>query len=159
MIHDSAVHFATKSRIHVALAVKNIANSILFYRSLFGQGPSKIRPGYAKFEVPEPPLNLALNETAGPTAPSNATAHYGIQVKSTGEVQALGASLAAAGLPITEEENRTCCYAVQNKVWVSDPDGNKWEVFVVVDDDAVRYQPTAEPCCDPSRCCVAAGSQ
>src|SRR5688572_312757 len=95
MQQDSAVQFATKKRIHMALAVTNLDQSIAFYRQLLGQSPTKVRPGYAKFEVAEPPVNLSLNETAGPTGPTNATAHFGIQVKSTAEVRALSASLAA----------------------------------------------------------------
>ena len=82
----SAVDFATDSRIHIGLAVKNVEDAIDFYRVLFGQEPSKTRPGYAKFEVEEPAMNLCLNQVGGATGPNNAVAHYGIQVKSTAAV-------------------------------------------------------------------------
>jgi catechol 2,3-dioxygenase-like lactoylglutathione lyase family enzyme len=158
MKQDSAVQFETKSRIHVALAVKNLERSIAFYRELFGQGPTKTRPGYAKFEVAEPPVNLSLNETTAATAPSNMVAHFGIQVKSTTEMQARSEQFHAAGLRTLVEEHTTCCYAVQNKVWAADPDGNQWEVFVVVDNDGAQYHTTEEQCCDKSTCCVSAAT-
>ena len=84
MKNESAVQFETDSRIHMGLAVRNLERSVAFYRTLFGQGPTKTRPGYAKFEVAEPPVNLALNEVGGATGPNNPVAHFGIQVKSDG---------------------------------------------------------------------------
>lgn len=159
MKRDTAVQFETNKRIHIALAVKSLESSMAFCRNLFGRDPTKVRPGYAKFEIAEPPVNLSINETSGPTAPTNATAHFGIQVKSTAEVERLASGLSAAGLKTAIEENTTCCYAVQNKVWVADPDGNKWEVFVVVDNDGAQYHSSAkESCCDKSTCCVPAGT-
>ena len=88
--NDSAVQFETNSRVHVGLAVKDLGRSVEFYRTLLGQGPTKTRPGYAKFETADPPLNLALNQIGCATEPSNAVAHFGIQVKSTAAVHALG---------------------------------------------------------------------
>ena len=136
MKNESAVQFETDSRIHMGLAVKNLEQSVAFYRTLFGQGPTKTRPHYAKFEVAEPPVNLALNEVGGATGPNHPVAHFGIQVKSTAKVKELADRLAEGGLVTETEEDVTCCYAVQNKVWATDPDGNKWEVYVVLDDDA-----------------------
>ena len=118
----SAVEFPTVSRIHMGLAVRNLTESIAFYKSLFGQEPTKLRPGYAKFEVTEPPVNLSLNETGGVTRPSNGVAHFGIQVKSMDAVKEIADRVAAAGIATEVEEEVTCCYAVQNKVWATDPD-------------------------------------
>ncbi len=153
MKNESAVQFDTNSRIHIALAVTSLERAVAFYQTLFGQGPTKTRLRYAKFEVAEPPVNLALNEVGGPTGPNNPVAHFGIQVKSTEAVGAVAARLREAGLGTAVEENVTCCYAVQNKAWVADPDGNKWEVYVVLDDDA-RHRSSQSACCaDRPDCC------
>jgi catechol 2,3-dioxygenase-like lactoylglutathione lyase family enzyme len=128
-----------------------------FYRTLLGTEPAKQRPRYAKFESASPSLNLSLNEVAGATAPVNAVAHYGIQVKSSEAVQAAVRRLKAAGLPIEVEENTACCYAVQDKVWATDPDGNKWEVFVVLEAESDQYANAAATCCSEtpdSVCCA-----
>lgn len=154
MKNESAVQFETESRIHVAFAVKDLAHSVDFYRILFGQGPTKTRPRYAKFEVAEPPVNLALNEVGGPTGPINPVAHYGIQVKSSAAVGVVAKRLKEAGLVTAVEDNVTCCYAVQNKVWATDPDGNKWEVYVVLDNEGKQYHSTQTECCaDKPECC------
>ena len=87
MKHESAVEFQTNSRIHMGLAVRNLEPSVAFYRTLFGYDPTKTRPHYAKFEVAEPPVNLALNEVGGVTGPNNPVAHFGIQVKTTAAVK------------------------------------------------------------------------
>jgi catechol 2,3-dioxygenase-like lactoylglutathione lyase family enzyme len=147
MKSESAVQFATASRIHIALAVGDLEKSVTFYRTLFGQGPTKTRPGYAKFEVAEPPVNLALNAVGGATGPGNAVAHYGIQVKSIAAVDAAERRLIAAGLATRDEREVTCCFAVQTKVWATDPDGNKWEVYVVTDDDGAHHQSSQSACC------------
>jgi catechol 2,3-dioxygenase-like lactoylglutathione lyase family enzyme len=131
----------------MGLAVKDLERSVAFYRTLFGQGPTKTRPRYAKFEVAEPPVNLALNETGGATGPSNPVAHFGIQVKATAAVQEVANRLAQAGLETAMEEHVTCCYAVQNKVWATDPDGNKWEVYVVLDNDGAHHASDGGACC------------
>jgi catechol 2,3-dioxygenase-like lactoylglutathione lyase family enzyme len=146
MNHESAVQFETKSRIHMGLAVKSLEWSLAFYRTLFGQGPTKTRPGYAKFEVAEPPVNLALNEVGGDTGPNHTVAHFGIQVKSTAAVQEVAARLKDAGLDARAEEDVICCYAVQNKVWATDPDGNRWEIYVVLDNAAPQHH-SSSACC------------
>lgn len=147
MKHESAVEFQTSSRIHMGMAVKHLEQSVAFYRTLFGQEPTKARPHYAKFEVAEPPVNLALSEVGGMTGPNNPVAHFGIQVKTTAAVKQVADRLKAAGMEIAVEENVTCCYAVQNKVWATDPDGNKWEVYVVLDNDAAHHHSTKNTCC------------
>lgn len=153
---------ACDSRIHIALAVKDLERSIELYRLLFGREPSKVRPGYAKFEVESPPLNLALNHSSGSTEPGNAIAHFGIQVSSTEAVERARTRLEASGAQIKVEEQTTCCYAVQDKIWVSDPDGNRWEIFVV-HADVEQYsceaaggacEPGAECCSESESCCT-----
>jgi catechol 2,3-dioxygenase-like lactoylglutathione lyase family enzyme len=152
MSHEPAVQFAAASRIHMGLAVKNLQETVAFYRALFGQQPTKTRPHYARFEVAEPLVNLALNEVGGQTGPNNAVAHFGIQVKTTAAVNAIGKRLAAAGLATRIEEQVTCCYAVQNKIWATDPDGNQWEVYVLLDDQGSSHASNQGQCCD-DQCC------
>jgi catechol-2,3-dioxygenase len=143
MSTESAVSFPTDRRIHLGLAVHNLERSTAFYQALLGQEPTKRRPHYAKFEVAEPPVNLSLNEVTGPTAPSHPVSHYGIQVKSTAAVQETQRRLTQAGIATRVEEQVTCCYAVQNKIWASDPDGNPWEVYVVLDNDGAHHHSSA----------------
>lgn len=157
MTIESAVQFDTDSRIHMGLAVKNLEQSVAFYRTLLGQEPTKTRPGYAKFEVAEPPVNLSLNAYDGETGPHNAVAHFGIQVKSTEAVRAMAERLEKAGLATRTEDNVTCCYAVQNKVWATDPDGNPWEVYVVLDNEAPKHRSSQSECCADLKQAVAQG--
>ena len=154
MPNESAVDFATDRRIHIALAVRDLAKSRAYYGTLFGQGPTKERPRYAKFEVAEPPLNLALNEMPVPTAPANPVAHFGVQVKSTAAVKEIAARLEADGYDLVPEEHVTCCYAVQSKVWATDPDGNKWEIYVLLDDNGTSYASTATRSLSMAGCCA-----
>ena len=118
---------------HISLNVRNIGQSIEFYKKMLGIEPSKVRNGYAKFDVQNPPLNLALNEI--PFNERGALSHLGIQVASTDDVLAMRERWARAGLNTRDEMQTSCCYAVQDKTWVSDPDGNEWEVFVVLEDN------------------------
>ena len=154
---QSAVDFATATRIHVALETSDLDRAIAFYRTLFAQEPVKVKPGYAKFEVADPPVNLALN--AAPKArPAGGASHFGVQVKSTEAVADAKERFEAAGLPIEVEEHVTCCWAVQDKVWVRDPDGNAWEVFVVLDANAaVHGKADADVCCTPAHDLVTLG--
>lgn len=131
----SAVEFATTTRVHVSINTSNVERSLPFYRTLFGQEPTKVRPGYAKFEVAEPPVNFTLNENSN-FQQGGTISHFGIQVKSTNEVLAAKERFIESGLTTFSEDEVTCCYAVQDKVWVTDADGNNWEVFVVLDADA-----------------------
>ncbi len=148
MKRESAVEFATASRIHIALAVQNLEQSLAFYRVLFGQEPTKTRPRYAKFEVAEPPVNLALNEVPEVVTPNHVVAHFGVQVKTTQAVQDLATRLQIAGFATVPEEHVTCCYAVQNKIWATDPDGNRWEIYVLLDDNGAYYHAgEATTCC------------
>ena len=163
MKNESAVEFDTQSRVHIGLVVANRERSIAFYRELLGQEPVKLRPGYAKFEVTEPPLNLTLNEGPAKPARPGTVSHFGVQVKSSAEVKRMTERFREAGMKTNTEESVACCYAVQDKVWVSDPDGNAWEVFVVLDNEASEYAPnrreagSGTACCDPADCNPAPG--
>ena len=126
---------------HISLNVHNIGASIEFYQKLLGLEPSKVRNGCAKFDVQNPPLNLALNEVQ--FNERDALSHLGIQLKSTQDVLAMRERWIEAGLTTRDEEKTACCYAVQDKTWVSDPDGNQWEAFVVLEDNL----PEASSCC------------
>jgi catechol 2,3-dioxygenase-like lactoylglutathione lyase family enzyme len=119
---------------HVSINVRNVERSIGFYRKMLGIEPSKVRTGYAKFDVENPPLNLALNEVPGLPGPG-ALSHLGLQVSSTEDVLAIRTRWADAGLVTRDEMKTDCCYATQDKTWVHDPDGNEWEVFVVLEDN------------------------
>ncbi|MEM9152202.1 MAG: ArsI/CadI family heavy metal resistance metalloenzyme [Cyanobacteria bacterium P01_F01_bin.3] len=115
---------------HIALKVADLERSVAFYRALFEAQPAKHKPGYAKFDIENPALNLTLNVSSGPSQSENLS-HLGIQVDSTEAVLGAIARLKSSGLSPTEEFNTDCCYALQDKAWVSDPDGNRWEIFVV----------------------------
>ena len=120
------------SRVQLALNVAEIGAAVEFYSKLFGAQPAKRRPGYANFAITEPPLKLVLIEDPGRTP--GTLNHLGVEVATTEEVAAAQARLAGEGLATTVEEQTTCCYAVQDKVWVDDPDGAPWEVYTVLAD-------------------------
>ena len=121
---------------HLAMNVRNVEASVGFYRKMLGIEPSKVRTGYAKFDVQNPPLNLTLNENA--FGERGALSHLGIQVGSTEDVLAMREQWHEQGLYTRDEMDTNCCYAIQDKTWVSDPDGNEWEVFVVKEDNLVE---------------------
>jgi catechol 2,3-dioxygenase-like lactoylglutathione lyase family enzyme len=131
---DSAVQFSTDSRVHMSWFVNDIAASTKFYEVFFGHPPTKQRPDYVKFELEDPPLHLALNEDKKPT-PGGFVAHMGIQLKSTDQIAEAKERYLAAGFVVDEEVATACCYAVQNKIWLGDPDGNRWELFVTTDNE------------------------
>jgi len=124
---------------HLALNVRNLEPSLDFYKKMLGIHPSKVRSGYAKFDMQNPPLNLTLNQVA--YNERGALSHLGIQVSSTDDVLAMRQQWVDAGLVTREEMQTSCCYAVQDKSWVRDPDGNEWEVFVVLEDNLVETDP------------------
>ncbi len=118
---------------HLAINVKDVETSIEFYKKLFGIEPSKVRVGYAKFNVENPPLNFTLNQV--PFNERGALSHLGIQVASTADVHTTRQRWIESGLVARDEMQTSCCYALQDKTWVRDPDGNEWEVFVVLKDN------------------------
>ena len=138
----------TALKAHVSINVRNVEQSLDFYRKMLGIEPSKVRTGYAKFDVQNPPLNLALNEVPGLES-AGALSHLGIQVGTTDDVLAVRERWIEAGLITRDEEKTDCCYAIQDKSWVHDPDGNEWEVFVVLQDNLPEVT-KAVGCCAPA---------
>ena len=149
---DKKVEFPGDFRIHIGLSTANLDRSREFYQTLFGERPVKEKPGYVKFEPRDPSVNLSLNEVSTGATLSNSRTHYGVQMKSGEALQAIAARISNAGFTTRNEESTTCCYAVQDKVWAADPDGNEWEVFVVLEDSEVRKQESGQNCC-PTDCC------
>jgi len=119
------------SRVQLALNVSNLDEAISFYSKLFATTPAKVRDGYANFAVADPPLKLVLIEGAGVPGSLN---HLGVEVGSTGDVTAATARLAGDGLGTAVEDEVSCCFAVQDKVWTDGPDGEPWEIYTVLAD-------------------------
>ncbi len=120
------------SRVQLALRVADLEAAVDFYSRLFDAVPAKRRPGYANFALAEPPLKLVLLE--GEPGETTRMDHLGVEVASTDEVTAATGRLADTGLATRVEEDTTCCYAVQDKVWVTGPGGEPWEIYVVKGD-------------------------
>ena len=147
------------SRVQLALRVADLEASIAFYRTLFGVEPAKRRAGYANFAVTEPPLKLVLLE--GEAGQETVMDHLGVEVESSDQVSEATERLAALGLFTDVENDTTCCYAVQDKVWVHGPGREPWEVYVVKGDSATYGadpELTASCCTDdaqpkPAGCC------
>src|SRR3954471_6113037 len=140
---------------HLALNVRDVEQSIHFYQKLFGIEPSKVRSGYAKFDVQNPPLNFTLNQV--PFNETGALSHMGIQVSSTADVFAMRQKWAEAGLITRDEMQTDCCYATQDKTWVKDPDGNEWEAFVVLQDNLPEKPIVSDAAaCGGPNCCTPA---
>jgi catechol 2,3-dioxygenase-like lactoylglutathione lyase family enzyme len=131
------------SRLQLALNVSNLDEAVEFYSTFFRTPPAKRRPGYANFAIAEPPLKLVLFEGGDPGTIN----HLGVEVFSTDEVSAATTYLAGAGLATEVEDATTCCYAVQDKVWVDGPDGSRWEVYTVLDDASDATTINDESCC------------
>ncbi len=147
------------AKAHLSLNVTDIEKSAAWYKVFFGVRAHKRRPGYANFDLESPALKLALTEhPAGKGGPLN---HLGILVASTHEVSAVKQRLEQSGLITFSEENVTCCYALQDKIWVRDPDGNAWEVYTLLDDlnddDPDHHHETGKTV--TAHCTPAAGGQ
>lgn len=126
------------SRVQLALNVSDLAASVEFYSRLFNATPHKERPGYANFALTEPPLKLVLIEVPADqrgTGVAGALNHLGVEVGSREEVAAGSTRLAEAGLATRDEQATVCCYAEQDKVWVTDPAGAPWEIYTITDDN------------------------
>jgi catechol 2,3-dioxygenase-like lactoylglutathione lyase family enzyme len=149
---------AAVNTFHLSLDVPDLDRAVAFYTELFGRPPAKRKTGYAKFELDDPPVALALQRAGRP-----ALSHLGIRVDTTTEVEAAGGRLRESGLVTLEERDTACCYARQDKVWVADPAGNRWEVYTVladIDEDEDDREPAGTPaCCTPTagaaECCSA----
>ncbi|NUV68754.1 glyoxalase/bleomycin resistance/dioxygenase family protein [Streptomyces sp. CAI-121] len=133
------------SRVQLALRVPDLAASVAFYTKLFGTEPAKLREGYANFAIAEPPLKLVLIE--GTENEDTRMDHLGVEVGTTEEVHAATARLDGEGLATTEENDTTCCYAVQDKVWVHGPGREPWEVYVVKADAGTLPKQPGSTCC------------
>ena len=118
------------SRVQLALNVSDLDSAVEFYSKLFNTRPAKLRPGYANFAVADPPLKLVLIEGEG----GGSLNHLGVEVETTDLVQSAQRRLVAEGLATATEDGVACCYAVQDKVWVDDPDGAPWEIYTVLAD-------------------------
>jgi predicted enzyme related to lactoylglutathione lyase len=141
------------SRVQLALNVSDLEAAITFYSKLFGTEPAKIRPGYANFAVADPPLKLILIEGQGSPGTLN---HLGVEVSSAEEVATAQSRLATEGLVTAVEDEVTCCYAVQDKVWVDGPDQEPWEIYTVLADaemPAGQLRSVEPGTCGPGACC------
>jgi catechol 2,3-dioxygenase-like lactoylglutathione lyase family enzyme len=150
------------SRVQLALNVADLDQAIAFYSKLFATEPAKVRPGYANFAIVEPPLKLVLIEGHGDAGSLN---HLGVEVDSSAEVTAATERLRGDGLAPAIEDNVSCCYAVQDKVWVDGPDGEPWEIYAVLADTEMApgqlrdVEPAGHALCcadateSASRCC------
>ena len=134
------------SRIQLALNVSDLEQAVGFYSKLFGAEPAKRRAGYANFAIDEPPLKLVLFEGTGAGGTLN---HLGVEVPTAADVKGATSRLSGEGLPTLIEDEVECCYALQDKVWVTDPDGARWEVYTVLG-DSTSAGPAEEGACN---CC------
>ncbi|MBE1584052.1 ArsI/CadI family heavy metal resistance metalloenzyme [Nonomuraea angiospora] len=131
------------SRVQLALRVGDLEGSIAFYSKLFGVEPAKRRPGYANFAITEPPLKLVLLE--GEQDQETVMDHLGVEVAATEDVTAAAERLERAGLATFAENDTSCCYALQDKVWVRGPGAEPWEVYVVKADADTLGKSAADP--------------
>lgn len=141
----------TTFRMHVAINVTDLAACLTFYRAMFDAEPTKIKENYAKFELNNPPLHFSMN--VRPYDKKGALNHLGFQVENTESVHAMKTRFQEAGLVPIDEMNTTCCYAVQDKIWVHDPEGNAWEVFYTREDsefESAGDAAVAGVCCAPA---------
>ena len=152
------------SRVQLALRVADLQASVGFYAKLFGTAPAKLRPGYANFAITEPPLKLVLLENPGQGGTLN---HLGVEVADAAAVDAEQTRLAGAGLAAVDERDTTCCYARQDKFWVTGaPGGERWEIYTVLADsatfwgqggeqrwDAVQAELDTAPAGQATQCC------
>ena len=140
------------SRVQLALNVSDLDEAVAFYSRLFGAEPAKLRPGYANFAIADPPLKLVLMEDASARGQGVAGAlnHLGVEVETADDVAAATRLLSDGGLETEVQEQTDCCFAIQDKVWVHDPDGAPWEVYTVLADAPVGSGIAGDgACCIP----------
>jgi catechol 2,3-dioxygenase-like lactoylglutathione lyase family enzyme len=128
------------ARLQLALNVSDLDEAIAFYSKLFASPPAKVRPGYANFAVADPPLKLVLIEHADTREAGVAGAlnHLGVEVDEPAQVAQASGRLAGEGLETLDQPGTTCCYALQDKVWIEDPDATPWEIYTVLADAPVE---------------------
>ncbi|GAA4539241.1 ArsI/CadI family heavy metal resistance metalloenzyme [Mycobacterium paraffinicum] len=136
------------SRVQLALNVDDLGEAIAFYSKLFDAEPAKVKPGYANFAIAEPPLKLVLLENPGHGGSLN---HLGVEVATSDTVHAEIARLTERGLVTQEELDTTCCFANQDKVWVTGPGGERWEVYTVIA-DSDTFGPGADEAAQSCSC-------
>jgi catechol 2,3-dioxygenase-like lactoylglutathione lyase family enzyme len=134
------------SAIHISLNVSDLPKSVEFYRGFFGE-PKKLKDGYAKFVSEKPEIHLALQPGLLGASSSGSLSHLGIRVESSDEVRRWRSDLKARGVVSDEEKREACCYALQDKFWLTDPDGNRWEVYTVLQDIENVAPETQTACC------------
>lgn len=131
------------TRIHLSFRTHDLQAAVGFYTTLFGAPPDKVRDGYARFQPGDVPVSLALM----PGEPAPATDHLGVKLGAAGDTRAAWQRLVDAGLDVRTELETTCCWAVQNKAWVEDPDGREWEIYTVTDDQPATEREEGTACC------------
>jgi len=136
------------SSVHISLNVSDLDRSVEFYRRFFGE-PVKQKSGYVKFVGTDPEIHLALQPGSVANAASGALSHFGIRVDSTEEVKRRRDEMTLRGLAAGAESREACCYALQDKFWLTDPDGNRWEVYTVLE-DLEKEKQSATACCQPA---------
>lgn len=137
------------TRFHISLNVRDLGESVAFYRDLLGTEPSKLHERFARFTPDAPPLVLSLVQSGAEaldTGPQRLS-HLGFRVDSAADLDVARRRLTAAGRELREEHESRCCYAVQNKFWVVDPDGNEWEFYELLADLDTAGE-GSEQCCD-----------
>ncbi|MGI9641987.1 MAG: ArsI/CadI family heavy metal resistance metalloenzyme [Acidimicrobiia bacterium] len=139
-------------RVQLALNVSDLEGSVAFYAKLFNTDPAKRKPGYANFAIDQPPLKLVLIENVD----GGSINHLGVEVEDTDLVRQAGERFSVTGMDTDVENSVECCYAVQDKVWVTAPDGERWEYYTVLNDsETMRSASTEDACCagTPAACC------
>jgi catechol 2,3-dioxygenase-like lactoylglutathione lyase family enzyme len=135
------------SAVHISLNVSDLAKSVAFYEGFLGH-PQKLKADYAKFVSRSPEIHLALQPGLTATASTGSLAHLGIRVESTEDVRRWRSDLKSRGVVSDEEKREACCYALQDKFWLTDPDGNRWEIYTVIEDLPAEASCTPQtPCC------------
>lgn len=140
-------------RIHISLNVSSLENSLHFYQGLFGQAPSKVREGYANFRLDQPPIHLAL-EQGGPTG-AGGVSHVGIELPDVDSLAAWRTRLETDGMSFIVEDKARCCYAKADKLWLTDPDGYLWEIWVRTGDIKTHGETRVDLGVRESACCAA----
>lgn len=131
--------------VHISLNVSDLSKSVDFYRGVFGE-PQKLKTDYAKFVTGDPEIHLALQPGLAEPAPHGPLSHLGIRVETADDVRRWRSELKARGVVSEEEKREACCYALQDKFWLSDPDGNRWEIYTVLE-DLESVAPEAQSAC------------
>ena len=134
-------------KFHLSLDVASLEDSVRFYSALLNAPPTKHKPGYAKFDLASPPINLAMQEKTHCCL--QGLSHMGLRVQTAEEIQLIKKRLEDAGYKTLDETNTTCCYALQDKFWVSDPTGYRWEVYILKADTEHENDASVMPkaCC------------